>query len=315
MVRKQPVIDLSTILGRIWRQKLILFGVLGFCLLACVVYLHAVHFKYSVTLKVTAVEDQPRQIKGTLSDLASAAGIALPNDDSGHADSFELFLQNIYGRETANDLASDHSLMQTMFPLEWNAQTKQWRDPEDLLHEVLMGLSFIVGIPTASWAPPNGVRVQQFIARNVRILRDLKSPIVTIEMDHEDSQFGIQFLSKLHQIDDGRLRARALSRTTKYIDYLNEELRRVANEDYRKALIDLLADQEKRRMFASSPSISFAAEPFEAPTASALPDTPNSTLALILSTAIGILFGGFVAFFWDNFRHGLGPNDARPSGD
>ena len=294
-------IDFSKIVYGIWRQKLVLFSVIGFCLIACVIYLHVSPLGYTVTLQVVPVDDQSKQIKGTLGDLASAAGIALPASEGGRENSFELFLQNIYGRETAIDLARDQNLMQMMFSREWDSQGRKWFNPSGGLHGIAHAVKFLLGFPSEPWQAPNGLRVQRFIVDNVRISRDLKSPIVTIVMNHRDPAFGVLFLSKLHAVDDGRLRERTLLRTSKYIDYLNVQLEKVTNDDYRKALIELLSDQEKHRMIASSRSIAYAADPFEPATSSANPTSPNAPLLLTLSIAAGILLGCFSALFWDIF--------------
>lgn len=302
MRRTQGAIDVSEVLRRIWRRRVVFAAVVGGCLLACIVYLHFVHFEYTIALQVTSVEGQSNQVRGTLGQLASAAGIALPNTEGDREDSFELFLQNIYSRETADELASDQALMQTMYPREWDAQTKTWHSPDGMFHSLAMLLRYVFGVPSEAWMAPNGIRVQQYIVRHVRISRDLKNPIVTVDMDHQDPEFAVQFLTKLRQVDDGRLRKRTLARTSNYIEYLNGELAKVTNDNNRRALIDLLSDQEKRRMFASSANIAYAAEPFGAVTSSALPTRPNSLLLLTLAIVVGILLSGFAAFLWDTLE-------------
>jgi uncharacterized protein involved in exopolysaccharide biosynthesis len=92
------------------------------------------------------------------------------------------------------------------------------------------------------------------------------------------------------------LRLRTLDRSSKYIAYLEGAMRKVTIEEYRQALISLMADQEKRRMFASSASVAFAAEEFQKPTASDTPTEPRAPIVLLISVILGILTGGFFAY-------------------
>jgi uncharacterized protein involved in exopolysaccharide biosynthesis len=296
----RDLIDFQTIARSVWRQKKVLFAATGACCLLAVLYLHTAHYLYTVSLQVTPVADQIKQENGNLSDLANAAGIALPGGSS-QVNAFELFLQGLYTRDTATKLARDQGLMRKLYWREWDVGAHQWHDPAGLLHRIVSVLKGALGIPVNSWRQPDGERVQDFIVRNVRVSRDLKNPAVTIGMDYDDPTVAMEFLDKLRKADDDQLRARALDRTSKYIEYLNSEINKVTFDEYRKALTDLLADQEKRRMFASSASISYAAEPFQTPSTSTMPTKPNALFVLILSVFIGVLFGGFAAFFWDNW--------------
>ena len=62
----------------------------------------------------------------------------------------------------------------------------------------------------------------------------------------------------------------------------------------RQALHDILAEQEKRRMVASS-NLPFAAEPFGAPTVSVKATSPRPLLLIFTSLVLGIVLGVAIA--------------------
>ena len=295
----RDVIDVHAIAQAIWRQRRIFFAVPAALLVLAIVYLHLAPYKYTVTYEVTPVSQDVKTGVKNLGALAAAAGMSLQGASAGDVDPFELYLQGLYTRDTAALVAKDQDLMRKMFPNDWDADTKSWRDPHPYLHAVTGLIKALLGFHGSSWHAPDGARLENYIKDNVTISRDLRNPVVTIQMYHEHPDIAIAFLNRLHETEDGTLRQRTLERTGKYIEYLDSELNKVTLEDYRQALVDLLTDQEKRRMFASSSSVSYAAQPFQEPTASQNPTAPMPILVLVVSVITGFLFGGMAAFFWD----------------
>ncbi len=295
----RDVIDVHAIAQAIWRQRRIFFAVPAALLFLAIVYLHVAHYKYTVVYQVTPVSQDVKTGAKNLGALAAAAGMSLQGASGGEVDPFELYLQGIYTRDTAALVARDQDLMRKMFPREWDADTKTWRDPNPFLRAIIGFIKAVIGSPRTSWHAPDGARMEAYIKGEITVSRDLRNPVVTIQMYHEHPDIAIAFLNRMHEAEDGKLRERTLVRTGKYIEYLDNELQKVTLEDYRQALVDLLSDQEKRRMFASSSSVSYAAQPFQEPTASPTPTAPKPSLVIVVSIVIGFLFGGMAAFFWD----------------
>jgi uncharacterized protein involved in exopolysaccharide biosynthesis len=307
----RDTIDISAIGKAIWRQKRIFFIVPAVLLVISIIYLHVANYKYEVTYQVIPVSQDVKTGMKNLGALADAAGISLQSTNSGDVDPFELYLQGLYTHDTAGLIASDQNLMHDMFPNEWDADTRSWHDPHPYLHAVAGALRVLLGFPKSQWQAPDAARIETYIRENVTISRDLRNPVVTIQMYHADPAVAIAFLNRLHESEDGTLRQRTLIRTGKYIEYLDNELKKVTYQDYRQALVDLLTDQEKRRMFASSPTISYAAQPFQVPTASQMPSYPSPGVVLTATAFIGLLLGGMLAFFLDAQSGGPAQNSQR----
>ena len=292
---------MRAIVQKAWYHRRILFACqLGAVLLA-LVYLHVVSYKYDVELQVTSVTDQAKGRNGLLGNLASVAGIDLPSGGSDDANPFDLFLQNIYTRQTADILATDQGLMHEVFSDQWDSDTGTWRKPSAVKTAVVNTVKTIVGMPIRSWTPPDGAQVQDFITRFVNVARNPRTPIVIISMRYGRPEAAKHFLARLHAVNDNWLRAQTLARTSKYIEYLNTELQKVTVEEYRRALGDILSEQEKRRMFASSPSVNYSAQIFEAPTAAVKPSSPNFVTVLLMGIILGTGAGIALAVFADRW--------------
>lgn len=282
--------NLRVIGAEAWHRKRIVFATMLLAFLLALTYLHIATYKYDVTLLVTPVSDQAKGKSGMLSSLASVAGIDL-SAAPGEVDPFDLFLQGINTRQIAEVLASDQGLMRELFPAQWDEETKEWRNPSPFKTGAINALKSVLGLPLRPWTPPNGALVADFITQYISVVRDPRSQIVTITMRYDRPEVAKHFLGRLHTVDDNWLRQQTLIRTSKYIEYLNGELQRVTVEEYRQALGDILSEQEKRRMFASSPSVNYSAQIFEAPTAAMKPASPNTVAVLLISLILGALTG------------------------
>jgi hypothetical protein len=280
-------IDLAGIgqaLTRQWRLVGV-FTALG--LIAAALYLHVATYRYLVTLQVTPAAIHSTGLSGQLGNLASLAGVSLPTnaDDTP----FELYVLSLTSRQTADLLVHDDELLHALFAKEWDARETRWREPHGVTTALRKLTSVILGGPFIPWRPPDGDRLQKRLLKEVRVDRKKTSPVVTITVATPTPELGRMLLWKIHSQSDDTLRQRTLKRTSEYIVYLQDKLRTMDVADYRKALFDIVSEQEKARMMASS-TLPFAADPLGGPTASAEPVEPNAWMVI----GAGILGGAVV---------------------
>ena len=290
-------VSIADILRQISLHKRILLSFPATFLLLAFAYLQFAEYRYAVNIQVTQVTSASSGGTETLGAIAAAAGLNIPGTANEGAQAFELFIQSLYTRDTAAALASDLPLMRALFPQEWDTYAGKWRDPHRWWNAAVDAVAGIAGAPVKAWEPPNADRVQDFIVKNVTVSRDMRNPIVTIQILYPDPTAAKWFLTPLHHVDDENLRHISLARTSKYIEYLSGEIQNVAVGDYRDALVNQMAAQEKRRMFASS-SVAYAAQIFQMATASPEPIDPDARLLAALSVIVGSLLGALFAYGW-----------------
>lgn len=297
----QPAfISIEQLLRALRRQALLIacFTVAGVAL--AVAYLRVAEYSYTVKLSVTASTSSPT-LPGRLGGLASLAGVALPASDADRQ--FALYLDGLQSREAAQSLIQDRpDILRRIFWREWDAAAQKWSEP----HRGVVGTAVrtareVLGVPQPAWRPPSPERLSEWLREELVITRIRDKPTVEISLQISDPELGKQLLASLNASADSYLRARAMGRATRRIQYLRSQLQTITVDTYRQALIDELANQEKWRMMASSDE-SFAAESFGAPVSSRLPTKPQPALVLVAALLVGIGIGAGVALWRDRRR-------------
>jgi hypothetical protein len=290
LISSEGGLDLRILVRRIWGGQLIIWAVALLCVALAILYLQNATYKYTVNYEVTPAQGSSNGLSATLGKaggIAQLAGIDLPQ--SGDS-SYKLYLEGVQSRDVAEVLSHDQQLMQTVFPEEWDPVAKSWHEPRGVVRDVRNSVKRFVNFPGPWWHQPDGARLHEVLLDQIDVLQDSKAGTATISMKSADPRYAIILFSKLHQATDGLLRQRALVRIDDYLHYLTEKLSIVSLAENRAALAQALGDQERARMFASSPR-SFAAEIFQNPASSITPTSPRPLLLLIGAFVAGMLIG------------------------
>ena len=281
--------DIAAVLGR--HTRLLVTVPLAMLVLA-VIYLHLSEPKYAVTLKVTPTSSAQSALPIGLTGLADLTGLAIPAGNE--TVDFELYLEGLQARETSAAVTRDQALLRRLFADQWDEEAGEWIEPGGLMRGTAGVIKAVVGVPGQDWRPPGAETVNEFLDEELVILRDRTGPVVSIMIEHSRPEVAQALLALLHQTVDSALRQKELDRTGAYVAYLKDQLANVSVTEYRQALHDILAEQEKRRMVASS-TLPFAAEPFGEPTISVRPTSPRPLLTIVSSVLFGILLGIVIA--------------------
>ena len=288
--------ELFSTLRRRWRTMILATATA----LACAfLYLHVTTPLYSIALTVTPANNRVSSQASKLGGLASLAGIRLPVADEEVP--FELYLEGLTSRQVADLVAQDASLMRALFPNQWNEAQQRWVEPSGVRTTLANIIRIALGRPMRSWQPPDGASLQAALSKNIKIERKRTSPVVTISVHFADPEIGRRLLWRLHEHADEILRQRTLERTTQYIDYLREKLRSVEVAEHRQALFEILSEQERQLMIASS-TLPYAAEPFEGPIASISPVHPNPPVVLAIALFLGFGMGAIAVLVGEGSR-------------
>lgn len=291
-------INLSDVAAVLQQHRRVLIFAPLVLVVCAVIYLHLTEPEYSVTLKVTPTASATSTLPAGISGLAGLTGLSLPNSDE--TIDFELYLEGLQSRETSAAVTENVDLLQKLFPDEWSEEGNEWAEPTGPLRSLSTIIKAVFGVPNPDWQPPNAEKVNEFLNEELRIIRDRTGPVVTIMMEHNRPEIAQALLIVLHEAVDSALRQKELDRTSSYVAYLQEQLASVSVTEYRQSLHDILAEQEKRRMVASS-NLPFAAEPFGQPTISVRPTSPRPVLAIFSSLLFGTLLGVIVALSMHQF--------------
>lgn len=290
-------INVAELATNLWAARKLICGMVAATLLLTVLYLHVATYTYTIQTEVFPV--QQADSAASLSKLAGLASLAGVNVGSGAGqppNPFQLYTAEIYSRDLANALATNQSLMTIIFASDWDKEAGRWRERGGAVHFVGKIVKSILGFPLAAWHPPDGASLQDFIKDEVVIEESPTNPTVKIVFHHKDANFGVRFLTALHEAVDQKLRQRQLHQSNEYIQYLNRLLPTISVAEYRVAIASILTEQEKLRMVASSDT-PYSAQTLGAAFASAKPTKPNPTLFLIGAFFVSLLFAmAYVSF-------------------
>lgn len=278
------------LIAALWNYKrAILLTSLAFVLVA-IVYLHTAEYRYTAEMRVVASQTAANSsaIGGAASRLGNLASLVGISTSSESASPFRLYLEALTSREVAVALAKRPDLMHVVFSSEWDSATQSWRPRRS--PPAIETLKSLLGFPHVDKPAPDAARLQDYLARNIKVNNDVKRTVTVIRFDHADPKFAITMLSTINAAADARMKAVALQRASAFAKYLEARLPTILVAEHRVAIADVLSEQEKQIMLASS-SAPYAADPVEAPTASLAPTSPRPMVVLIASALFGMVFG------------------------
>ena len=166
---------------------------------------------------------------GSLGGLASLAGIPMPSQGS-----VEENLAVLKSREFIGKFIREKKLLPVLFADQWDAEKKQWKSQtaED---------------------QPSEMDAYRLISKNIlRVNQDKKSSLVTVAVEWSDPELASVWTNELIRRLNDHLRQRAIDRSQKNLQYLNDSLEQTRIEEMRNTLFSLIGDEQKKAMLANT---------------------------------------------------------------
>jgi LPS O-antigen subunit length determinant protein (WzzB/FepE family) len=293
----QNEIDLLELLSDIWKQRWFVGGCALATFAMSVAYLKIATPSYTAELRLTPAQQtqtgSTSGFGGGLAGLASLTGVSMRSDPGSMA--FMLYREGVHSRSLAAELMKRSDIVKMVFEEEWNTETRRFSEPRyTFLTRVLKTTRTILGSKPTPWTPPSAARMEDYIQDRVELTEEAEDPIITLTFRHHDPRFATEFLMRIHEVLDNRLREKSRARTTQYIGYLSRQLRSTTVAELRGALAQTLSEQEKSLMVANS-TLAYAAEPIDGATTSLQPTHPRNGVVLLIGTLLGMFIGAAIA--------------------
>lgn len=164
------------------------------------------------------------------------------------------------------------------------------RDPE-ITKGLAADRAFKFSAAETAWTPE---KLSEYIARRVRLNAVGETPLRSLNYLHPDKEFAAAFLQRLHNVTDGLIRHTVRRNVNDRITYLEDAMMKTGNPEHRRAMTDLLMEQERQRMLVSIDQ-PYAAAIVVPAMASAKMLWPDPALVYAGMMAVGALFG-FIIF-------------------
>lgn len=288
-------IDLSELLGVVWRGKWIIAAVTCLFAIAFAVFSLSLPNTYrSEALLAPADENSGgglAGLAGQFGGLASLAGVNL----GGGADKTALALEVLRSREFISNFIRKYELMVPLMAAEgWDSQ----RD------ELLIDGSVYSVIDKRWLRKPKGSRAaeptsqeayEEFIAR-LSVSQDKTSGFITLGFEYYSPQLAKNWVDNLVVELNLEVKARDVAEAEKSIRYLSGQLGRTAIADMRTIFYELIEEQSKTVMFAEVRD-EYVFKTIDKAVVPELKSKPRRVLIVLLGVFLGVACGGSIVLF------------------
>ena len=268
-VNNQEYISLRELLQQFWKAKvyitifMIVAGLLAFVFVTLTIP------KYKATMIVApadgyALGDYASKIQY---DRIAALPFWRPKDQEGASTDFYRFVHTMRGSAASKILMQDQPFLQGV-----NQNLKDKIDTPE--------------------------KLAKYLDKKLRIDPLGATPLRKISYYHQDKEFAVAMLRKIHLVADQMIRRDRRQQSQSRIEYLENSMKKTLNPDHRKVITNLLMQQEHVQMLANLDE-AYAAIVVEPSSHSPEPVWPNK-----LFTYFAALFCGFFIGFmmWSLMR-------------
>jgi uncharacterized protein involved in exopolysaccharide biosynthesis len=266
---------LDIVFQHIWviAAAAVLFGAAGgiFSFVATPIY------ESEAVLLPSSLSENSKMPNG-LSGVASLAGITLGASSDGTE-----ALATLRSRILIEEFIIDEDLMPILFADEWSSKENKWlsEDPSD-------------------W-PGITSGVDYFIDNVRSVIEDSSSGLITIRIRWNDATSAAEWITKLVERTNERLRTHDLENSKRKLAYLNEQLSNADLVELRQA-ISRLIETEMQSITLAHAEIEYAFKMIDPPRVAKEPIFPRPILYIVLAMLLGVIIGVLMALV----RHSWG---------
>ena len=284
-----------------------------FSILLCAIVSHS----YTVELLVKPIDQSISNDSGNSSTMSStlSALSSLSGQGTAGPTDYQRDQQLISSAPVAEILSKDPEIMHRVFSSFWDADAKQWK-PAGPKYYLFGWLYALAGLP--AWQVPNAYDLSTYIGSHVTINAALTSDVLSLSYETPNPEFGVKFLSAIHNATDSILRVEANKQAVLVRSYLENALGTTQIESSRDALIQLLMQQEQKIILTQN-GVSYAAQAIGNPTYSQIATSPKPIRFLLVGILAGFILGILGAVFledriWHFARHAAWKRGSAASG-
>jgi len=226
-MQQEDEIDLMGYWRVIWKKRWLIISVSFFAAVLAAGYSLTLPNIYRAEVVITPVGEKGSKgmSLGGLGGLASMAGISL----GGGGGNIDVNLAVLQSREFLWAFVKENKLKSILFEEAWDGASKSWREEE-----------------------PSQWDVYRTMKKILSVSNNNKTGLVTVAVEWTDADLAAMWANDLVARLNVHLRQEALARSKQTLGYLNDELGKVRVAEIRQALFDLISQEQKKAMVAST---------------------------------------------------------------
>jgi capsular polysaccharide biosynthesis protein len=207
----------------------------------------------------------------SLSGLAALANIDLGGGGGRKDQAFATLNSTGFARE----FIEKHNLLPVLYFERWDAQAGHWK--------------------SGARVPTLGDAAKYFTGAIVSIADDKKTSFVTVTVDWYSPQQAAEWANGMIDLVNDKLRAEAISHTSRSLDYLNGELAKTSVVELRQAIYRLVEEQENNAMLANVQH-DYAYHFIDAAVAPEKKFSPKRAVITAVGGALGLFVGTLLVY-------------------
>jgi uncharacterized protein involved in exopolysaccharide biosynthesis len=284
--RHQPL-NIDEILESLLSRWALIVGVTVFGLLVAMLYIRVATPDYTAKALVAPFGATPLTSKiGTLESVAASFGFN--SDKTQQFTDFWRFRALLTSSRLAARLQSNHPEINRIFGERWDDVHRTWVPQTGIRATLKSYLFALLGRPQSPVPGPS--ELARALERRIVIADVPKTNFISIEFRDQDRNFALETVALLFSEAEEVLRDEAAQQADKRIRYLQQQLIPETLGDVRIGLAQRLVQEIGNRSMMI-PTIPFAAQMVDQPSASNNPDTPSVPLVLALGTGMAFIVG------------------------
>jgi len=268
-------IDLLEYWKIIWQRRWVILAAVILAGAAAAIYAKNLPNIYRADVTLTTVgEKGSRNVSlGGFGGLAKMAGLSL-----GGGGSVDVHLAVLKSRQFLLGFVKEQQLKPLLFKSEWDEGNDVWLHEEPSQWQAFAVMSNMLSVSTAR-----------------------KSDLVTVSVAWTDAHLAAVWANALVARLNAHLRQETLDQSKRTLGYLNRELAKIRVAENRQALFELIAQEQKKAMLASTQK-EFAFRVLDAAVAPDLKFGPKRAQIVIISMAVSCFFAMLAVFLWQGLR-------------
>ncbi|MEF1327669.1 Wzz/FepE/Etk N-terminal domain-containing protein [Vibrio sp. M260121] len=287
-------IDLGELFKALWKGKWIIIATTFVFAVGAVLYALSLPNIYKADALLAPAESSNggglSKMAGQLGGLAALAGVNLGAGESSQTD---LAVQVMKSRQFVEAFINKHELLVPLMA------AKGW----DLANNKLILDEDLYNSKTGEWLrEPNGLRgatptaqeaFEVFSKEVLSVNKDKESGLYTVSVKNYSPYVAQQWVNWLIEDINKVMRERTIAEASQNLSYLNTQLQKTAVADMQSMFYKLIEEQTKNLMLAEVQD-EFIFKTVDPAIIPELKDSPKRALICVLSTLLGIMFGGII---------------------
>ncbi|UTZ26438.1 LPS O-antigen length regulator [Vibrio campbellii] len=287
-------IDLGELFKALWKGKWIIIATTFVFAVGAVLYALSLPNIYKADALLAPAESSNggglSKMAGQLGGLAALAGVNLGAGESSQTD---LAVQVMKSRQFVEAFINKHELLVPLMA------AKGW----DLANNKLILDEDLYNSKTGEWLrEPNGLRgatptaqeaFEVFSKEVLSVNKDKESGLYTVSVKNYSPYVAQQWVNWLIEDINKVMRERTIAEASQNLSYLNTQLQKTAVADMQSMFYKLIEEQTKNLMLAEVQD-EFIFKTVDPAIIPELKDSPKRALICVLSTLLGIMFGGVI---------------------